>query len=115
MFVTSRFVSPNAVRESHSGTCAPIDAHMCITGLSGVPVMPNGITLGLWLWTTAWTSATRFVDRAVNEALRVRLAAARLDRRAVERELHEVVDLDAFRRARARQDVAIGELRDGGG
>ncbi len=48
MFVTSRLVSPKLVRESQVGTSVPIDAHMCITGESFVPVMPNGITLGLW-------------------------------------------------------------------
>jgi hypothetical protein len=47
MFVTSRFVSPNVVRESQTGTSVPIDAHMCMIGRSGVPVTPNGITPGL--------------------------------------------------------------------
>ena len=36
MFVTSRLVSPNVVRESQVGTSVPIDAHMCSTGRSGV-------------------------------------------------------------------------------
>ena len=49
-------MSPNVVRESQTGTWAPIDAHICMTGRSGVPVMPNGMTLGLWLWTTARTA-----------------------------------------------------------
>jgi hypothetical protein len=42
----------------------------------------------------------------VDEAFEVGRAAARIDRRAVEHELHDVVLLDAVGSARAREQVA---------
>src|SRR5262249_39530937 len=51
---------------------------------------------------------TRFVDRPMNESLRVSLSARRVDRSAVERERHQIVDLDTLRCARTRHDVVIG-------
>jgi hypothetical protein len=53
----------------------------------------------------------RRVDSRVNHALTVRRAAARIDRGAVERELHEVVDPDQSGAARARQPEALGVAR----
>src|SRR5262249_55249272 len=49
----------------------------------------------------------RLVDRAVDEALGIRRPACRIDRRAVGRELHQVLDVDALGRARARHDVSV--------
>src|SRR5262245_13745128 len=43
----------------------------------------------------------------MDEPLEIRRPPARIDRRAVERELHDVVGLDAVGRARARQQVAL--------
>ena len=43
----------------------------------------------------------------MDEALEIGRAAARIDRLALERELHDVVLLDAVRRARARQQEAL--------
>ena len=55
-FSTRSAVSPNLSCESQVGTSWPILAHMCRSGLSLRSVMPNGITLGLWLCTTECTS-----------------------------------------------------------
>jgi hypothetical protein len=46
MLFTSSAVSPKPSCESHSGTSWPIEAHICCTGFSGLPVTPNGIVLG---------------------------------------------------------------------
>ena len=54
---------------------------------------------------------TRFVDRAVNEALEIGLAIVSANRRAVELELHDVVSLDQLGTERARQQVAGGVVR----
>src|SRR5258706_367524 len=53
----------------------------------------------------------RLADRAVDEALEIRLAPAPVDRLALERELHEVLALDAVGRARPRQEEAVRPLR----
>src|SRR5205823_1676661 len=55
--------------------------------------------------------STHLVDRAVNEPLRVRLSAGWIDWRPVEREFHQVVGLDALRRAGAGQNIPIGAIR----
>ncbi len=56
MSLTKSVVSPNLSRESQTGTSWPKLAHICNSGLSFLPVTPNGITLGEWLCTTACTS-----------------------------------------------------------
>ena len=53
----------------------------------------------------------RFVERAVDEPLEVRRAAARIDRRAIERELHDVIRLDAIGCTRAREKIALRIVR----
>src|ERR1700736_2162693 len=52
----------------------------------------------------------RLVDRAVDEAFEVRLAALGIDRRAVEGELHQVGNFDAVGGARPRHQIAVGPL-----
>ena len=42
---------------------------------------------------------TRLVERAMDEALEIRSAATAIERRAIERELHDVIRLDAVGRA----------------
>ena len=49
----------------------------------------------------------RLVERAVDEALEIGRAAARIDRVAFEREFHDVGGLDAVGRARAREQIAL--------
>ncbi len=51
------------------------------------------------------------IDRGVNHPLAVRRAAARIDGRAVERELHEVIELDQRGASRARQHESLGLAR----
>src|SRR4051812_10000609 len=51
------------------------------------------------------------VDGAVDETLGVRRAPARVDRRAVEREFHEIVGRDQLRAARAGHQEAVWALR----
>src|SRR6516225_3014540 len=53
----------------------------------------------------------RLIDAAVDKALEVRRAAARIDGLAFERELHDVGGLDALRRARPRQQEAVRIVR----
>ena len=48
-----------------------------------------------------------FVDRAVDEALQIGRAAALVDRRAVELIFDDVVALDAFGGAGAREQIAL--------
>src|SRR5215207_5354965 len=43
----------------------------------------------------------------MNEPLEIRGAVATIDRRAVEHELHDVAILDAIRRARTREQIAL--------
>src|SRR5262249_59044100 len=50
---------------------------------------------------------TRLVDAAMDEALEIGRPPARIDRIALERELHDVVDLDALGRPRPRQQKAL--------
>src|SRR5215510_9373610 len=50
----------------------------------------------------------RLIDAAVDEALEIRRPVARVDRIAFERELHDVVLLDALGRTRSRQQEALG-------
>ena len=50
---------------------------------------------------------TRLVHGAVYEPLRVRFTPAYVDRHALERELHHIVDLDAFGRTRTREQIAL--------
>jgi len=52
----------------------------------------------------------RLVYGAMDEALGVRRSSARIDRRSVEPELHQVVELDALGRARARKKVAVRSI-----
>ena len=46
----------------------------------------------------------------MDEPFEVGLAARRVDRRPVERELHQVRDLDALRRARSRHEIPVGPV-----
>ena len=52
----------------------------------------------------------RLVYGAMDEALGVRRSSARIDRRSVEPELHQVVELDALGRARAGKKVAVRSI-----
>ena len=56
MVRTSRSVSPNFLCWSQIGTSWPMVAHMCMIGRILWPVMPYGMTPGLWLWITDITS-----------------------------------------------------------
>ena len=49
----------------------------------------------------------RLVGAAMDESLEIGRAALGVDRIALQRELHDVVGLDAIRRARARQQEAL--------
>ena len=53
----------------------------------------------------------RFIDGAVDEALDVRRRRIIGQRRAVERELENVLRFDQLRAARAREQVALGMQR----
>ena len=48
------------------------------------------------------------IGRAVDEAFEIGPAALGVDRIALQRELHDVADLDPLRRARPRQEIALG-------
>ena len=72
-------------------------------------VTPNGMTLGTVMVDDGMhVAAAPRRHAAVNEALRVALPARRVDWCTVERELHQVLDLDALRRAGARHHEAAG-------
>ena len=54
------------------------------------------------------TSAARLIDAAVNDALGVEMHFRRLHRLGIERVFQDVARLDQRRRARARQQIALG-------
>ena len=55
--------------------------------------------------------AARLVHGAVDEPLGIRSPSYGIDGRPIENEFHQVLDLDALRRPRPREDVALRPIR----
>ena len=111
MAVTSRFVSPKLVRESQTGISRAHRRAHVHDGPERRAGDREGNHRGAVIVNDRPDVGARLVDGAVDEPLGVGLAAAGVDRRAVQRELHDVVRLDALRGARPREAEAIRMLR----
>ena len=106
-FSTRSAVSPNLSCESQIGTSWPILAHMCSSGWSLLAGDAERDHARRMVVHDRMHVRPRLVEAAMDEALEIGRLAARIDRLALERELHDVVLLDAVRRPRPRQEEAL--------